>query len=342
MASVFQPMYTKCGPDGSRVSGRIRVWWIEYSDPRLGRRVRVRGSKDETTARSMAAELERRANAVPEGAARLSEHKAGKITLEAHVAAYEDHLKNKNVSVEHLVGTLHRLKAMIKATGCTRLDGFRSADIRLFLDGLRKDGAGARTRNIYLSSAKAFFNWALSLNLMSVDPTATIRKVQECRDIRRSRRALTETEFTKLLEVAKMDSAERALVYKLAAYTGLRRGELRQLRWHDFKIGCNKPLIIIGKFNSKSDRRQWLPIWADLEADLLAWRKISKRVNGSDPVVRVPVNTAKRMKGDLAAAGIEYKIEDSKQADFDGLRRYMPIHRFGQLPPYCGCASRSV
>src|SRR5262249_37903062 len=113
------------------------------------------------------------------------------------------------------------------------------------------EGMGARTRNTYLAAALAFANWCVREGRLTVNPLQRIARANEEADRRRTRRALDEAEQVELLDgarrrgkrrgeaVAKLSDAtrerlellgrERALVYKTALLTGLRRGELESL-----------------------------------------------------------------------------------------------------------------
>jgi integrase len=63
---------------------------------------------------------------------------------------------------------------------------------------------GARTRNTYTGSLRAFVRWAVADGRMAADPLGTLTRGDEAGDRRRKRRALTEAELAALLRVAEL------------------------------------------------------------------------------------------------------------------------------------------
>ncbi len=61
----------------------------------------------------------------------------------------------------------------------------------------------ARTRNSYAQALSSFCNWCVETGRLAVNPLAKITKADEAVDRRRHRRAMTETELMKLLDVAR-------------------------------------------------------------------------------------------------------------------------------------------
>ena len=62
---------------------------------------------------------------------------------------------------------------------------------------------GARTRNTYRAAAVAFCNWCMETSRLLVNPLAKVAKAAEGTDPRRQRRAMTEDELRRLLDVAR-------------------------------------------------------------------------------------------------------------------------------------------
>ncbi len=60
----------------------------------------------------------------------------------------------------------------------------------------------ARTRNSYLQAVRGLCNWCVETGRLAVNPLARIAKADETADRRRQRRALTEDELRRLLDVA--------------------------------------------------------------------------------------------------------------------------------------------
>ena len=83
------------------------------------------------------------------------------------------------------------------------------------------EGMGAATRNTYRGAAVAFCNWCIETGRLIVNPLPRIAKADEDADRRRQRRALTEDELRRLLDVAR----RRPLVDAMTIRRGKRKGE---------------------------------------------------------------------------------------------------------------------
>ena len=145
-----------------------------------------------------------------------------------------------------------------------------------------------------------------------VNPFDGMGKRDTNQDRRRIARALTEDELSRLLRTArerpivaaetirrgpnkgkrlitlsvarraKLErlGAERALIYKTAILTGLRKGEIRSMTVSDLSFG-DVPFIKLKHSNEKNRRGSTLPLRSDLAAELRAW------VAGKTPTDRV-------------------------------------------------------
>lgn len=122
-------------------------------------------------------------------------------------------------------------------------------------------------------------------------------------------------EKTKAL--ARARGRERRLVYLLAAWTGLRRSEIRQLTWGDVQLESLPAKIALRAETTKSKRADSLPIHPQLADELKAWRTGSE---GPSDFVFSTVPSMKCLRSDLALAGIADKDEAGRYVDFHSLR----------------------
>jgi integrase len=90
-------------------------------------------------------------------------------------------------------------------------------------------------------------------------------------DVRRERRTLGADEFGRLVEAVKvgepsrgLSGPDRALLYTVAANTGLRAGELVSLTADSFDLDTDQPTVTVEAAYSKHRRRDVLPLRADL------------------------------------------------------------------------------
>jgi len=105
------------------------------------------------------------------------------------------------------------------------------------------------------------------------------------------------------------------MLYRLAMETGLRAGELRSLTVSSFDLGnCT---VTVEAAYSKRRRRDIQPIQTDL-AELL--REYLNGKQSSEPVFAIPEKTSVMLRRDLEAAGIPYRDDANRVADFHCLR----------------------
>jgi integrase len=189
----------------------------------------------------------------------------------------------------------------IKADGFTR---WRS----------RNGQRSPRTLNLYLASLKAFLNWLIRTGRLESNLLDLVANVKTTNDIRRERRAFTDTEIRRLLTIA---PPERRIVYLTAIHTGLRRGELFALEWRDMFVDEVPALMILRAETTKNDKREPVYLHPELVAELKAIR--SDDVTPGQKVF-VKISRMAKFKQDLKAANIPYRDEFDRVADFHALR----------------------
>jgi integrase len=176
-----------------------------------------------------------------------------------------------------------------------------------------KQQKAAKTLNQYLDSANELLNWMIKKDRISKNPLAPVEKV-EFIEIRR-RRAFRDDELRRLLEVA----GESRIGYLLAVHTGLRRAELKALRWEHVCLGGDVPqLVLSGEFtkNKKDDK---VPLHREIVEELRRCKPVGAKQ--CDPVLTGKMLPSMwKMKCDLEKAGIPYE-ENGRWADFHSLRR---------------------
>ena len=145
------------------------------------------------------------------------------------------------------------------------------------------------------------------------------------------RRALNDDEIDRLIRA----SGKRTVVYFLAAYTGLRRAEIQQLTWGDIHLDVPKPFVEVRASTTKNKKSAVLPLVPAL-AEMLARHK-EKEGRTEGRVFRVGVPTAKTLRSDLAAVGIQAEDELGRRVDFHALR-----HTFGTALSRAGVTPRTA
>ena len=112
---------------------------------------------------------------------------------------------------------------------------------------------------------------------------------------------------------------ERAMLYQIAVETGLRASELRSLVRASFDLEANPPTVTVAAGYSKRQREDTLPLRRQLADDLRDF------LSGKTPTAQtftVPpsYDTADMLRADLEAAGIPYRNDAGRVADFHSLR----------------------
>jgi integrase len=169
-----------------------------------------------------------------------------------------------------------------------------------------------KTLNEYQNAINGLMNWLE--HRVGPNPLRFVQKVQTSGEPRRKRRALCAEQLRQLVTV----SGERAVVYLVAAATGIRRGELGSLEWRDLSLDVPQPFIAVRSSIAKNHRHVMQPI-PKFVADKLRALRVSSML----PNERVFANGIPRMevyRRDLAAAGIDYKDAQGRFADFHALR----------------------
>ncbi len=165
------------------------------------------GCRDEDAARSILSKLERRAELVKAevistGEAATADHQCEPFA--DHFGSYLLTLQAKDVSPKHLIETERLATRLARDCQFARLGDVGSQPVERWLVARKAEGMSARTRNSYSQSLSGFCKWCVQTERLASNPLARIAKADEKSDRRRQRRAMTEAELVKLLQVARM------------------------------------------------------------------------------------------------------------------------------------------
>jgi len=205
-------------PTAGKFAGQERIvvetptYFAEYRNGTgLVRRVTT-GCRDETAARAVLAELEKRAEKVRAGIITKSEdamtaHQHTPLT--EHVAEFVATMRAAGRSEIHVTGTERLIQRVIDEAGFRRLSEIRAEAVERWLGQQAvatkdKPAMAARTRNSYLVALRTFCNWCVERDRLPFNPLAKLDRADERSDRRRQRRALTEAELSRLLVTARL------------------------------------------------------------------------------------------------------------------------------------------
>ncbi len=263
------------------------------------------GCRDETAARSVLADVERRAELVKAGVLTAGEDRIGRhqdTALEEHFGAYLAYLETKGACKEHRSERGRQLRRIAADCSFRRLADLDRPKLEAWLTSRARAGMSARTRNSYLTSCLAFCNWCAepTIGRLTHNPFDGIPKANEKADRRRQRRVMTEEELRNLLTVARerplldaltvregprkgeryanirpevrerleLVGSERALIYKTLLLTGLRKSELASLTVDQLDLDGPIPFVALDAADEKNREGSDIPLRDDLAADL--------------------------------------------------------------------------
>jgi len=292
-----------------RIRGETKSYIAKFRDAAGYWIERPTGCSDETAARAVLAQLERRAELVKAGVLTPEEDAASKHgaqTLDVSLDAWRDHLRLKGSTEHWYTQARRRVARVANDRGVKRLRDFTAATVERWLTDQVDTGMSAGTRNGYRQACVTFVNWCVRAGRLTHNPLLAVAVADQRADTRRQRRALTEEELARLLDAAQrrplVDALtvrrgtakgkpqakvspetrenllrigrERALIYKTLVLTGLRKGELTSITVGQVDMGGGAggvPHLLLHARDEKNRRGSEIPLRADLAADIRSW-----------------------------------------------------------------------
>lgn len=275
LGRIFRPWYYS--KDRKRIT--VKSWYAEWTDA-AGRTRRKKVGASKKTATAFLARMEDAAERERAGLGAAPTADARTLPLDTLKREYLELLAAKDTKAAYRDNIDFHLDAIF--VGCSwLLFTDISADSFSRYLGRRRDAddIGLSTLNGYIRSAKGFVKW-LAKRLRTVSPLEEIRPYPEETDRRRSKRILTDDEFAALLWAAEncpprgdahFRGPDRAALYRVAAYTGLRAGELATLTPAHFALDSTPPVVTVAARDAKGKREEPIPLPSHLVAFLRVW-----------------------------------------------------------------------
>ncbi len=348
---VFKPTITTTKADGTKAAREGAKWWIEFKDASEIRR-RVAAFTDKAASEELGrkimrlADFKRLGEKPDAGLSKFLEalpvklrerltawglldstRAAASKAIAEHLADFRDGLIAKGTTAKQAELVANRAGRVFKQAGCTFWSEVTPNKVQRAVSELCSEGnLSAQTFNFHLAACKQFARWLWREGRISESPLVhlTGRNVRE--DRRHDRRALEVSEVRALLAATcnaptrfGMSGPQRAMLYRLALETGLRANELRSLTRASFTLEGKEPTVTIAAAYAKNRRQDLLPLRADTVCELRAF------LASMLPTARVfsmpsSEHTAKMLRADLELAGIPYRDESGRVADFHALR----------------------
>ncbi len=288
-----------------RIVVTARTYTAKYRDGSGVVREVPTGCRDETAARAVLTELEKRADKVRSGLRTAAEDAAvdhQSTPLVEHVAGFLAHQRAKGLS-RRVDDTKAQLERVARDCCLGRLSDLEARKLERWLVEQKAAGMSAATRNEYRGAWTTFCNWCVRDGRLLINPFAHVPRADVKTDRRRQRRSLTEDELVRLLDVARrrplldrmtirrgkrkgqacanlreatrrrleLLGRERAMIYKMLVLTGLRKGELASLTAGQLDLDADPPYLTLDAADEKNREGNAIVLRADLAADLRGW-----------------------------------------------------------------------
>ncbi len=239
-------------------------------------------------------------------------------------AEFIEDLRSQGLKNDYIRHVKNRFPKLVKACGWKHLADMTPKSIQDWRKANPK--YRARTINHFYDAANRFRNW-VKRTYDIPNPIEGVGKVKVSARYPDGPRAFSNEELTRLFVVAQ----NWRLLYRLLAFTGLRRQEARDLQWGDVVLDEN-PRLQLREDATKSERADTLPLPPELARDLAATRPCYWKP--TDRVFREGVARNPKLKKDLQAAGIELVDRYGRPLGFHTFRRsYITMmHNLG-VPP---------
>lgn len=312
-------------PDGLKCRYQGENYHIRYTD-HTGKQVTAKGPKSLPEAKAMAARLEAAADRIRCGLDPRPGDGAGSL-LGTLAHQYADEVVRRGRAKHHCQQTrrqlLHTINGMnVETLRADRVDG---GVVAKWLSGQRVEhGWSNATYNLYAGALRSFGKWLVKNRLAPGNPFEAVPKLNSDASRTFERRALTPDEFGKLLAATAagpdrcgLNGPERAMLWRLAAYTGLRMSELASLTPESFVVQDGKAVTVTVKAkHSKRRKIDVQPVPASVGGVVGEWltaKPVGKPVfvGWNDWRTR----GAKMVREDLEAAGLRAETAEGK---FDG------------------------
>jgi len=250
------------------------------------------------------------------------QHSASRKPLSEHISDFETSLKARGRTEKHIRAQGTILRKMFIDRKFQNWSDITGIAIDRYLIKLKGLALGKCTRNRHLQAVKEFCNWMVWEGRAAMSPVGHLRNEKMLdADRKKVRRVLAPEQLRVLLEVTAQQPArfgltgcERSLLYRLAIETGLRANQLRTLQVKDCDFDNRQITVRDNTAKGAKTRHQPLKRKTALELQQYVSNKLPETT-----ALYVTDKTAEMLRADLAAAGIEYTV-DEQDFDFHALR----------------------
>ncbi len=190
----------------------------------------------------------------------------------AHLADFRRFLVAKGNTEKHARQTCRRAAAVLVGCKAELLGDISPSAVVEWLAAEREAGRlSIQTSNYYLRDLKSFCRWLVKDRRTGENVLAHLSGQNAAVEDHRERRHLEPDDFADFIEAArtgkrvrKLPGRDRAMLYTVAAFTGLRESELASLTPESFDLDAEAPAVTVGAAYSKRRRQDTILLRPDL------------------------------------------------------------------------------
>jgi integrase len=311
---------------------RGKVWYYRYTDAE-GVKREAKGCPDKRATEEMARAAEAEAARIKAGLIdprTIRYQDEGRRPLAEHLAEWHTSLLAKGDTEKHAHMVRAHVARLITLARAERASDLTSSAVQGALKALRDSGRSLQTCNHALRAIKGFSRWLHRDTRTPEDTLAHLQGFNVKTDRRHDRGVLTKEEFDALIRTTRPAAAfrglsgeDRAILYLVASYTGLRASELASLTPSGFDLDTDHPTVRVHAAYTKNGQEAVLPIRPDLASMLRSYLAGMESDTPVWPGTWVE-RSSHMLQKDLERAGVAYRDDDGRYRDFHSLR-----HRFG-------------
>jgi integrase len=216
-----------------------------------------------------------------------------------------------------------RIRRVIRGCGFTSVDDVTEERVTRFVSSLRgpkdKGGLSWQTAVHFCNQLRGFFAWLVKNRRATINPLASLESPTFDGDLRSKRRAFTQQEREAIYAAAKastktiqgLSGYDRYMMYRVAAYVGVRAGVIALLTPEHFSLDSTPPVLVIDGRDQKNGEALIQPLASDIVPELREYlaalpkgKSIWKR--------RWELRQFDMVRADCAAAGVAPETPEGK------------------------------
>ena len=272
--------------------------------------------------------------------------------LSAHIEAYFKWCEYKGQDSKHMYNKKYDIDRLVSDIRANCLEDMQPEDVEMHMQNLKEKNLSNRKVNAVRAAINAFMNWCVKKKRIANNPLKSIDVLSEKADRRKVRRVYSNDELLQLFQATEIrpietirycnrgankgkfnrEVTEKALqdavtlgkyrrqIYSLAVQTGLRRNEVKGLRWYDISFEAESIRIRIEV--GKAAREDFIPMHPDVFKEMKEFKPENAKPN--DLVFYRGLPDCLAFNRDLKRAGIPKKDVEGRVVDFHAFR-----HTFG-------------